>query len=80
MSPTGTPNPAPEPVAQPAPAHTAPPARALPGHGESHRHVLVAIVLNKPGVLNRVASLMRARTSTSRPWRSVTLTNRKSAA
>jgi acetolactate synthase-1/3 small subunit len=44
-----------------APAHTAPPARALPGHGEAHRHVLVAIVMNKPGVLNRVASLMRAR-------------------
>ncbi len=61
MSPTGTPGPAPDSAAQPAPAHTAPPARALPGHGESHRHVLVAIVLNKPGVLNRVASLMRAR-------------------
>ena len=44
-----------------APAHTAPPARALPGSGEHRRHVLVAIVLNKPGVLNRVASLMRAR-------------------
>jgi acetolactate synthase-1/3 small subunit len=44
-----------------APAHTAPPARPLPGSGEVHRHVLVAIVLNKPGVLNRVASLMRAR-------------------
>jgi len=44
-----------------APAHTAAPARAMPGHGEVHRHVLVAIVLNKPGVLNRVASLMRAR-------------------
>jgi acetolactate synthase-1/3 small subunit len=43
------------------PAHTAPPARALPGSGEMHRHVIVAIVLNKPGVLNRVASLMRAR-------------------
>ena len=38
-----------------------PPARALPGSGETRRHVLVAIVLNKPGVLNRVASLMRAR-------------------
>ena len=36
-------------------------ARALPGGGETRRHVLVAIVLNKPGVLNRVASLMRAR-------------------
>jgi acetolactate synthase-1/3 small subunit len=43
------------------PAHTAPPPRALPGTGVAHRHVLVAIVLNKPGVLNRVASLMRAR-------------------
>lgn len=45
----------------PAPAHVAPPPRAIPGSGEVHRHVLVAIVLNKPGVLNRVASLMRAR-------------------
>jgi acetolactate synthase-1/3 small subunit len=44
-----------------SPAHTAPPPRALPGSGEDRRHVLVAIVLNKPGVLNRVASLMRAR-------------------
>jgi acetolactate synthase-1/3 small subunit len=43
------------------PAHAAPPARALPGTGTARRHVLVAIVLNKPGVLNRVASLMRAR-------------------
>jgi acetolactate synthase-1/3 small subunit len=43
------------------PAHTAPPSRAVPGTGTQHRHVLVAIVLNKPGVLNRVASLMRAR-------------------
>jgi acetolactate synthase-1/3 small subunit len=47
--------------ARTAPAHTATPSRAMPGHGESHRHVLVAIVLNRPGVLNRVASLMRAR-------------------
>jgi acetolactate synthase-1/3 small subunit len=50
--------------ATPAPAahtHVAPPARAIPGTGAAHRHVLVAIVLNKPGVLNRVASLMRAR-------------------
>jgi len=45
----------------PAPAHTAAPPRAMPGKGEAHRHVLVAIVLDKPGVLNRVASLMRAR-------------------
>jgi acetolactate synthase-1/3 small subunit len=43
------------------PAHAAPPPRALPGSGETRRHVLVAVVLNKPGVLNRVASLMRAR-------------------
>ena len=45
----------------PAPAHASPPTRALPGSGDVHRHVLVAIVLNRPGVLNRVASLMRAR-------------------
>ena len=44
-----------------APAHTAPPARALPGGGTSRLHRLVAIVADKPGVLNRVASLMRAR-------------------
>jgi acetolactate synthase-1/3 small subunit len=43
------------------PAHVAPPPRALPGSGEKHRHVLVAIVLDRPGVLNRVSSLMRAR-------------------
>lgn len=43
------------------PAHAAPRERAVPGTGEKHRHVLVAIVLNRPGVLNRVASLMRAR-------------------
>ena len=51
--------PAGTPAAAPAPA--APPPRALPGSGETRRHVLVAVVLNKPGVLNRVASLMRAR-------------------
>ncbi len=44
-----------------APAHAAPPPRALPGGGEHRRHVLIAIVLDKPGVLNRVSSLMRAR-------------------
>jgi acetolactate synthase-1/3 small subunit len=43
------------------PAHATPPPRALPGSGDVHRHVLVALVLDKPGVLNRVASLMRAR-------------------
>ena len=31
------------------------------GHRRGRRHVLVAIVNNRPGVLNRVASLMRAR-------------------
>jgi acetolactate synthase-1/3 small subunit len=45
----------------PAHAATPPPARALPGGGETRRHTLVAIVLDKPGVLNRVSSLMRAR-------------------
>ena len=39
----------------------APPPRALPGTGAQRRHVLVVLVLDKPGVLNRVASLMRAR-------------------
>jgi acetolactate synthase I/III small subunit len=43
------------------PAHSAPPARALPGSGETRLHRLVALVVDKPGVLNRVASLMRAR-------------------
>ena len=45
-----------------APAHTAaPPPRALPGSGATRIHRLVAIVLDRPGVLNRVSSLMRAR-------------------
>jgi len=43
------------------PAHSAPPPRALPGGGEQRLHRLVAIVVDKPGVLNRVSSLMRAR-------------------
>jgi acetolactate synthase-1/3 small subunit len=43
------------------PAHVAPPPRAIPGSGEPRRHILVVLVLDKPGVLNRVASLMRAR-------------------
>jgi acetolactate synthase-1/3 small subunit len=43
------------------PAHVAPPPRALPGGGDQRLHRLVAIVVDKPGVLNRVASLMRAR-------------------
>jgi acetolactate synthase-1/3 small subunit len=48
-------------AAGPGPAHTAPPPRALPGSGETRLHRLVALVVDKPGVLNRVASLMRAR-------------------
>lgn len=48
-------------AAPPAPAHAAPPPRPLPGGGQVRRHTLIAIVLDKPGVLNRVASLMRAR-------------------
>jgi len=47
--------------AESAPAHAAPPPRALPGGGDQRLHRLVAIVVDKPGVLNRVASLMRAR-------------------
>ena len=39
----------------------APAARYVPGTGQARRHVLVAIVNNRPGVLNSVASLMRAR-------------------
>jgi acetolactate synthase-1/3 small subunit len=50
-------------VAEAATAERAAPAatRYVPGSGEHSRHVLVAIVNNRPGVLNRVASLMRAR-------------------
>ncbi len=44
-----------------APAHTAPPPRAIPGTGATRLHRLVALVVDKPGVLNRVSSLMRAR-------------------
>jgi acetolactate synthase-1/3 small subunit len=43
------------------PAHSAPPDRLIPGTGEARLHRLIALVLDKPGVLNRVASLMRAR-------------------
>jgi acetolactate synthase-1/3 small subunit len=43
------------------PAHTTPLPRALPGGGQQRLHRLVAIVVDKPGVLNRVSSLMRAR-------------------
>jgi acetolactate synthase-1/3 small subunit len=43
------------------PAHVAPPPRALPGGGQQRLHRLVALVIDRPGVLNRVSSLMRAR-------------------
>ncbi len=53
---------APAPATAPAPAPAAPPGvRAIPGSGTAHRHVLVAVVNNRPGVLNRVANLFRAR-------------------
>jgi acetolactate synthase I/III small subunit len=35
--------------------------RYVPGSGTQHRHVLVAVVNNRTGVLNRVSSLFRAR-------------------
>ncbi|HVM31363.1 MAG TPA: acetolactate synthase small subunit [Candidatus Limnocylindrales bacterium] len=37
------------------------PERYVPGTGAEGRHVLAVIVNNKPGVLNRVASLVRSR-------------------
>ncbi len=40
---------------------TVPPPRSIPGTGTAGRHILVVLVLDRPGVLNRVASLMRAR-------------------
>ena len=36
----------------------APPVRAVPGTGEAKRHMLIVLVMDRPGVLNRVASLM----------------------
>lgn len=48
-------------AAHAVPAHAGPPPRALPGGGEQRLHRLVAIVVDRPGVLNRVSSLMRAR-------------------
>lgn len=35
--------------------------RSVPGSGETNRHVLVVLVNNQPGVLNRVASMVRSR-------------------
>ena len=42
-------------------ATATPPSRILPGTGAAARHILVVLVMDRPGVLNRVASLMRAR-------------------
>src|SRR3990170_1183566 len=44
-----------------APVKTAEKKRYIPGSGETHRHVLVVLVNNQPGVLNRVASMVRSR-------------------
>ena len=52
---TGHPQPASTGAPDPAPA------RAIPGTGQQQRHILVVLVMDRPGVLNRVASLMRAR-------------------
>jgi acetolactate synthase-1/3 small subunit len=48
-----------DPIAAPVPA--AEKERYVPGTGQTHRHVLVVIVNNQPGVLNRVASMIRSR-------------------
>lgn len=48
-----------DPLAAPVATTTA--ERYVPGSGEARRHVLAVIVNNRPGVLNRVASLVRAR-------------------
>ena len=60
-APAAAPGTAAAPASAAAPAHTAPPPRALPGGGRAQLHRLVAIVNDRPGVLNRVSSLMRAR-------------------
>jgi acetolactate synthase-1/3 small subunit len=44
-----------------AKTQAAPPPRSIPGSGTTGRHILVVLVMDRPGVLNRVASLMRAR-------------------
>jgi acetolactate synthase-1/3 small subunit len=47
-----------DPIAAPEPS---PNERAVPGSGEMSHHVIVVIVNNRPGVLNRVASMIRSR-------------------
>jgi acetolactate synthase-1/3 small subunit len=44
-----------------APAKNATKERYVPGSGQTHRHVLVVLVNNQPGVLNRVSSMVRSR-------------------
>ena len=44
-----------------APAKQASNQRYVPGSGQTHRHVLVVLVNNQQGVLNRVASMVRSR-------------------
>ena len=44
-----------------APAKQASNQRYVPGSGQTHRHVLVVLVNNQPGVLNRVSSMVRSR-------------------
>jgi len=46
---------------QAATGEASPATRIEPGKGRARRHVLVAVVNNRPGVLNRVANLFRAR-------------------
>jgi len=47
-----------DPLAAPAAATI---ERYVPGTGQQHRHTIVVLVNDRPGVLNRVASLTRAR-------------------
>jgi acetolactate synthase I/III small subunit len=44
-----------------APVKHAAKQRYVPGSGQAHRHVLVVLVNNQPGVLNRVSSMVRSR-------------------
>lgn len=44
-----------------APPAKAAPSRYIPGTGSVNRHVVVVFVNDRPGVLNRVSSLVRAR-------------------
>ena len=44
-----------------APEKDQPKSRYVPGSGQRHRHVLVVLVNNQPGVLNRVSSMVRSR-------------------